>query len=101
MSEINLSLQSGDEGDQQNKIPQPRDPAPIAGYLAIGLALLGIFSVGYIFVPLAFLASIIALFSGQIILGIFGILLSIAGLLTSPVLLTLVGLAWLSYIIGM
>ncbi len=101
MSEINLSLQSDDEDYQHNKTPPPRSPAPIAGYLAIGFALLGIFSVGYIFVPLAFLASIIALFSGQIIWGIFGILLSIAGLLTSPVLLTIVGLAWLSSIFGM
>ncbi|MBT7944263.1 MAG: hypothetical protein HN719_13040 [Alphaproteobacteria bacterium] len=68
--------------------------------MAVGLALLGIFTTGYIFVPLSFLASIIALFSGQIIWGIFGILLSFAGLLTSPVLLTFLGVAWLASIFG-
>ena len=105
MSEIKLSLQSSDENEQQgggshNAAPPPKDAPPIAGYFAIGFALAGIFSVGYIFVPLAFLASIIALFSGQIIWGIFGILLSFAGLLTSPVLLTFIGLAWMASVFG-
>ena len=36
----------------------------------IGLGLLGIFTSGPIFVPMAFLASLIALFSGQIIWGV-------------------------------
>lgn len=95
MSEIKLSLQQpGDDA------PPPQEAAPIAGYFAIGLALLGIFTTGYIFVPLAFLASVIALFSGQIIWGIFGILLSFAGLLTSPVLLALLGMAWFASVVG-
>ncbi len=104
MSEIKLSLQSpetnsGQSGPQNNTPPD--DPAPVAGYLAVGLALLGIFTTGYIFVPLSFLASIIALFSGQVLWGIFGILLSFAGLLTSPVLLTFLGIAWLASIVGL
>lgn len=104
MSEIKLSLQSPEDESQQsgpqNNTPPPQDPTPVAGYLAVGLALLGIFTTGYIFVPLSFLASIIALFSGQILWGIFGVLLSFAGLLTSPVLLTFLGLAWLASIVG-
>ncbi|NQU59087.1 MAG: hypothetical protein HQ513_17785 [Rhodospirillales bacterium] len=101
MSEIKLSLQQPDE----NAAPPPPPPsspdaAPIAGYFAIGLALAGIFTSGAIFVPLAFLASVIALFSGQIIWGIFGILLSFAGLITSPVLLAFLGLAWIASIVG-
>jgi len=96
MSGIKLSLEnpSGDE-------PGPGQPVgrAIAGYFAVALALAGIFTNGVIFVPLAFLASVIALFSGQIIWGIFGILLSFAGLLTSPVLLGLLGLAWLASIL--
>ena len=77
MSDIKLSLQTPEDNDQQsgpqNNNPSPENPTPVAGYLAVGLALLGIFTTGYIFVPLSFLASIIALFSGQIIWGIFGI----------------------------
>ncbi|MBT4934278.1 MAG: hypothetical protein HOL66_11745 [Rhodospirillaceae bacterium] len=101
MSDIKLSLQPSENNEQDNSTPPPpQDAAPIAGYFAIGLALAGIFTTGYIFVPLAFLASIIALFSGQIIWGIFGMLLSFAGLLTSPVLLTFLGIAWLASIVG-
>jgi hypothetical protein len=101
MSDIKLSLQPSENNGQDNSTPPPpQDAAPIAGYFAIGLALAGIFTTGYIFVPLAFLASIIALFSGQIIWGIFGMLLSFAGLLTSPVLLTFLGIAWLASVLG-
>ncbi len=96
MSEIKLSLRPSDDAAP----PPPQEAAPIAGYFAIGLALAGIFTSGTIFVPLAFIASVIALFSGQIIWGIFGILLSFAGLLTSPILLTFLGLAWLASVVG-
>jgi len=103
MSEMKLSLQTPDDeqqGQPQNNTPPPQDDAPIAGYFAIGLALLGIFTTGYIFVPLAFVASVIALFSGQILWGVFGLMLSFAGLMTSPVLLTFLGIAWLASIFG-
>ncbi len=100
MSEIKLSLLPSDDNAAPPPPPPPQEAAPIAGYFAIGLALAGIFTSGAIFVPLAFIASVIALFSGQIIWGIFGILLSFAGLLTSPILLTFLGLAWLASIVG-
>lgn len=104
MSDIKLSLQSPEENGEQNgpqyTPPPESEPMPVAGYMAVGLGLLGIFTTGYIFVPLALLASVIALFSGQIIWGIFGILLTFAGLLTSPVLLTFLGLAWLASFVG-
>ncbi|MHA1599171.1 MAG: hypothetical protein ACTSV1_10655 [Alphaproteobacteria bacterium] len=96
MSDIKLSLEDPDSGPSNPPSPQA---APIAGYFAIALALLGIFTSGVIFVPLAFIASIIALFSGQIIWGVFGILLSFAGLATSPMLLGILGLAWLASIL--
>ena len=57
MSDIKLSLENSDS-DSQNPPPPFPDP-PIAGYFAIGLALFGIFTSGVIFVPLAFLASIL------------------------------------------
>jgi hypothetical protein len=50
---------------------------------------------GYIFVPLALICSIITLFLGQISWAFIGLLLTVAGLLTSPVLLGLLGIAWL------
>ena len=104
MSDIKLSLQSPEENGDSNGpqyTPPESEPTPVAGYFAVGLGLLGIFTTGYIFVPLALLASVIALFSGQIIWGIFGILLTFAGLLTSPVLLTFLGLAWLASFVGL
>ena len=103
MSEIKFSLQTPEDKpqwQQQNNTPPPEDDAPIAGYFAVGLALLGIFTTGYIFVPLSFVASVIALFSGQILWGVFGLMLSFAGLVTSPVLLTFLGIAWLASIVG-
>jgi hypothetical protein len=56
--------------------------------------ILGIFTKGYIFVPLALICSLIALFMGQISLAFIGLLLSVAGLLTSPVLLAILGVGW-------
>ena len=99
MSDIKLSLEQ-QPGNQPGSGNGPNAGHPIAGYFAIGLGLLGIFSIGYVFVPLAFIASIVALFSGQIIWGVFGLLLSFAGLLTSPLLLAFLGMAWLASVFG-
>ncbi len=99
MSDIKLSLEQP-SGNRQNPGPGPNAGHPVAGYFAVASGLLGIFSVGYIFVPLGFIASLVALFSGQIIWGVFGLLLSFAGLLTSPFLLAFLGLAWLASVIG-
>jgi hypothetical protein len=68
---------------------------PIIGAAAVAFGILGIFSMGYIFVPLALICSIITLFLGQISWAFIGLLLTVAGLLTSPVLLGLLGIAWL------
>ena len=73
---------------------------PVAGYFAVGFGLLGIFSVGYIFVPLALICSLIALFMGQFIWAVVGLLLTLAGLLTSPVLLGILGLTYLASHMG-
>ncbi len=90
MPDLELSLQD----------PSGNRPSPVAGYFAIVFGLLGIFSIGYVFVPLAFIASLVALFSGQIIWGIFGLMLGLAGLLTSPFLLAFLGLAWMAAVFG-
>jgi hypothetical protein len=102
MPKIKLSLQESEikpQGQRQTNTPPPEKDTSIAGYFAVGLALLGLFTTGYIFVLLSFVASIIALLSSQILLGILRLMLSITGLLMSPALLTLLGAAWLAFIV--
>ena len=102
MPKIKLSLQGSGrkpQGQQPNNTPSPSEDAPMAGLFAVGLALLGLFATGYIFVLLAFVASFIALLSGQILLGVLGLMLSFAGLMISPALLTFLGAAWLAFIV--
>ncbi len=68
---------------------------PIMGAAAVAFGLLGIFTIGYIFVPLGLVCSIFALFLGQFPWAFIGFLLAVAGLLTSPLLLAALGIAWL------
>ncbi len=68
---------------------------PVMGAAAVAFGILGIFSIGYIFVPLGLICSIISLFLGQIAWAFIGFLLAVAGLLTSPILLAFLGIAWL------
>ncbi len=65
------------------------------GAAAVAFGILGIFTKGYIFVPLGVVCSVISLFLGQISWAFVGFLLATAGLLTSPVLLAFLGIAWL------
>ena len=83
---LKLSLKGGDANSQ------PTASRPIAGWFAVGFGLLGIFTHGTVFVPLAFIASLIALFLGQFIWAAMGLLLTVAGFLTSPMLWALLGL---------
>ena len=99
--DLNLSLNESSENRQgTGPAVDPSAEHPIAGYFATAFGFLGIFSIGYVFVPMAIIASFIALFSGQIIWGVFGLMLSFAGLVTSPFLLAFLGLAWLASITG-
>jgi len=99
MSKMELNLGGDENGNPRGPVPQ-LPPSPIAGYFAVGLGLAGIFTIGPLFVPMAFIASVIALFSGQIIWGIMGMMLTIGGFITSPVLMTLLGLASLAAYFG-
>ncbi len=63
------------------------------GWFAVGFGFLGIFTFGFVFAPLGILCSIIALFMGQISWGFIGLILNIAGVLTSAILMPLIGLA--------
>jgi len=75
--------------------PNAQQGIPVMGGAAIGFGILGIFTKGYIFVPLAFISSAVALFMGNVSWAFVGFLLAVAGLLTSPVLLAMIGISWL------
>lgn len=68
---------------------------PIIGAAAVAFGILGIFTKGYIFVPLGVVCSIVSLFMGRISWAFIGLMLAAAGLLTSSVLLAALGIAWL------
>ena len=91
MSEIQLSL-NPDTNSNQNGAQGP-EKKPIMGWFAVAFGFLGIFTIGVIFVPLAFICSILALFFGQALWGFIGLLLAVMGLITSPQLLLLIGMA--------
>lgn len=99
MKQLPLSLDpegQGPEGPQGTAKPQP-----VLGWLAVGCGLMGIFFSGIVFVPLAFLISIIALVAGQGVWAFSGLVLAVAGFFTSPVLLGLVGLGALAAFFGL
>lgn len=98
MEKIPLSLESSpNPGGGQGASVAPRarpDNHPIMGYFAIGFGILGIFTHGWIFTPMGLLCSIIALFMGQVSWAVGGLFLSVIGVLTSPILLALIGLGF-------
>ena len=67
--------------------------SPIMGYLAVGCGLLGIFTIGFVFMPLGLIFSIGALFLGQSVWGVVGLMLAVAGFVTSPKLWLIVGIS--------
>lgn len=75
-------------------------PRPVMGWIAVACGILGIFTYGIIFVPIAFVCSIIALFMGQGMWAFLGFLTAFAGLMTSPALLAVLGLGALAAYFG-
>jgi len=80
---------------------QPRgdDGLPLLGLFAVGFGLLGIFTIGPVFVPLALIFGLIAIFAGQIMLGLTAVVLALIGVVSSPTLMLVLGIgafaAWL------
>jgi len=62
------------------------------GLGSIICGVLGIFFWGIVFVPLGALMGIIAIFKGQVALGIIGLVLAAIGFLTSPLIWALFGM---------
>jgi len=75
------------------------DGLPLLGLFAVGFGLLGIFTIGPVFVPLALIFGLVAIFAGQILLGLTAVVLALAGVLASPTLMVVLGIgafaAWL------
>jgi len=86
MAQIPLSLDPNSPNAQQ---PEKK---PVIGQFAVVFGFLGIFTIGFIFVPLGFIFSLIALFSGQAMWGFIGLMLNVMGLLTSPKLILMLGM---------
>ncbi len=81
--------------NQQSKASTParvEGPTPLSGYMAVSFGLLGIFGPAIIFTPLGLLFSLIALLRGQGAWGFVGLLLAIGGILSSPVIMGVIGL---------
>lgn len=94
MEKIPLSLESSPHAGpgMGATVGARSDKHPVMGYFAVGFGILGIFTHGWIFTPMGLLCSIIALFAGQVTWAVGGLFLSVIGLLTSPILLGLIGL---------
>ena len=94
MSDIKLSLKPKGSAEQNNpEYSEKLEKNSLMGLFAITFGLLGIFTYGVIFVPLGFLFSVLSFFRGQALWGVIGLLLTIMGLVTSPKLLFLIGIA--------
>ena len=67
----------------------------LSGLLAVGFGFAGIFSFGPVFVPLALLFSLAAFLRRRPAWGAADLVLTIIGLFSSPLLLSILGLGWL------
>ncbi len=77
-------------------LPMPK----IVGWIALTFGAGSIYFSGVIFVPLGLAVSLSALFLREFLLGIFGLILSFIGLLTSIDLLFLIGKTILLFFMG-
>nr|WP_314120266.1 hypothetical protein [uncultured Campylobacter sp.] len=78
--------------------PTVQPQSNVLGILSIVFAILGIFFLGIVFVPLAFLCAIAATYQAvkkqaSLIIAILAWILTIVGLITSPVLLATIGIS--------
>lgn len=78
--------------------PTVQPQSNVLGILSIVFAILGIFFLGIVFVPLAFLCAIAATYQAvkkqaSLVIAVLAWILTIVGLMTSPVLLATIGIS--------
>lgn len=94
MAQIPLGLDpNGNSGAGPGPRPAPKGN-PVMGWFAVGFGLLGIFTIGFVFVPLGLICSLLALVMGQAVWGFLGLIRAVAGFITSPKLWLIVGMGW-------
>jgi len=92
MDKIPLTVASRDNrADSDVGRARAEEKTPLAGYMAVGFGLLGIFGPAILFTPLGLLFSFFALLRGQGSWGFVGLLLTVGGILGSPILMGLIG----------
>jgi len=92
MDKIPLTVSSRDNSDDADAgRARVEERTPLAGYMAAGFGLLGIFGPAILFTPLGLVFSVIALLRGQGSWGFVGLLLTVGGILGSPILMGLIG----------
>lgn len=94
MNKIPLTLNKKDPEDRsrlQSERELARENTPVAGYCAVGFGLVGIFGPGILFTPLGIIFSVIALLRGQGTWAFAGLMIGIGGILTSPLIMGLIG----------
>ena len=86
----------------ENPAPASDKELPLLGLFAVGFGVLSILPFvpgGFVFAPLSLILGLIALFAGHIGYGLAAVLLAMVGIVSSPVLMTLLGaaafLSWL------
>ena len=103
---MTLKTQTGGEGTDPEALggthgaaSRSKGELPLLGLFAVGFGLLGIFTIGPVFVPLALIFGLIAIFAGQILWGLAAVILALVGVLSSPTLMLVLGIgaffAWL------
>ncbi|MBT6331657.1 MAG: hypothetical protein HOJ33_03335 [Gammaproteobacteria bacterium] len=68
------------------------------GSLSIIFGFIGVFFLSFLLSPIAFIFGILALTNKEYIAGLVGIILSILGVLTSPLLMALISMPTVTYI---
>ena len=68
------------------------------GTLSIIFGFIGIFILSPIFSPLAFIFGILSISKREYLAGIIGLLFSVIGVLTSPILMALINMPTITYI---
>tara|TARA_B100001093_G_C26529125_1_gene885222 strand:- start:495 stop:764 length:270 start_codon:yes stop_codon:yes gene_type:complete len=68
------------------------------GTLSIIFGFIGIFILSPIFSPLAFIFGILSISKKEYLAGIIGLLFSVIGVLTSPILMALINMPTITYI---